>query len=314
MKIALDPYMHRHLSLPDVARLAADLGYEYIELSPRSDFFEWFRQPRVDDDRIREFKQALRETGVQLASLLPLYRWASPNEDERRAAVRYWKRAIEVAAEMECQTMNSEFTRGPSPQISNFCAGPSTAEQSEAAFWASMDELLPVFEREGIMLHLEPHPDDFIEDGNAAVDMIRAIGSPNVKYLYCAPHTFHMGNDMAGMIRYAAPVLAHVHVADTLNHKASSGLRYIINPPGSTARVHQHLNIGEGEIDWDLFFKTLREVGFDGILTACVFAWEDRAVESSRLMRERIQHYLDKYPPATAQTAALPQQTASGAP
>ncbi len=69
-------------------------------------------------------------------------------------------------------------------------------------------------------------------------------------------------------------MLAHVHLADTFDHRASSGLRYIINPPGSTAQVPQHLNIGEGEIDWGVFFGTLAEVGFDGIITACVFAWE----------------------------------------
>jgi len=74
----------------------------------------------------------------------------------------------------------------------------------------------------------------------------------------------------------------HTGVGDTLNHKASSGLRYIINPPCSTARVHQHLNIGQGEVAWDDFFGTLAEVGFDGIMTACVFAWEDRADESGR--------------------------------
>jgi myo-inositol catabolism protein IolH len=295
MKIALDPYMHRHLSLPAIARLAAELGYQYIELSPRSDFFDWFVYPRVNADRTREFKAALRDTGVQLASLLPLYRWASPNEDERRVAVRNWKRAIEVAVEMECQTMNSEFTRGPSPARSNFCAGPETRERSEAAFWNSMEELLPILEREHITLHLEPHPDDFVEDGNTAVDFVRALRSPNVKYLYCAPHTFHMGRDMAAMIRYAAPVLAHVHVADTFDHKASSGLRYIINPPGSPARVHQHLNISEGELNWDVFFKALSEVRFDGIMTACVFAWEDRAIESSKLMREQIGNYVRKY-------------------
>jgi myo-inositol catabolism protein IolH len=296
MKIALDPYMHRHLSLPEVARLAADLGYEYIELSPRADFFDWFVYPRLDSARIREFKTALKETGVKLASLLPLYRWASPHEDERRTAVRCWKRAIEVAVEIECMTMNSEFSRGPSPRRSNCCAGPETLEQSEPAFWASMEELIPIFQKEGITLHLEPHPDDFVEDGNRAVDIVRALNSPNVKYLYCAPHTYHMGNDLATMIRYSAPVLAHVHVADTLNHKASSGLRYIVNPPGSTVRVHQHLNIGEGEVDWDVFFGTLQEVGFDGIITSCVFAWEDRAVESSRLMLEKIKSYLSKYP------------------
>jgi hypothetical protein len=48
-----------------------------------------------------------------------------------------------------------------------------------------------------------------------AVDMIRMIGSKNVKFLYCAPHTFYFGDDIGKMIRDAAPVLAPVHVADT---------------------------------------------------------------------------------------------------
>ena len=38
-------------------------------------------------------------TGIELASILPLYRWSGPDEDERQAAVRYWKRAIQLAVE-----------------------------------------------------------------------------------------------------------------------------------------------------------------------------------------------------------------------
>jgi myo-inositol catabolism protein IolH len=99
---------------------------------------------------------------------------------------------------------------------------------------------------------------------------------------------------MASMIRYAAPVLAHVHVADTFNQKA--GWRYVMNPPGSTTRIHQHLDIGDGEIDWDVFFRTLAEVGFDGIMTSQVFAYlPERAVASSRYMHERIHHYVNQY-------------------
>ena len=90
-------------------------------------------------------------------------------------------------------------------------------------------------------------------------------------------------------------VLAHVHVADTFNHKGSSGARYIVNPPGSAARVHQHLNIGEGEVPWDTFFEALAKTGFDGIVTSCVFAWEEKAEDSSRFMRREIQRYIDKY-------------------
>jgi myo-inositol catabolism protein IolH len=142
--------------------------------------------------------------------------------------------------------------------------------------------------REGIDLALEPHPDDFVEDGRAAVDIIRGLDSPRVSFVFCAPHAFHMGGDIRGILRHAGQLVSLVHLADGFDHRASSGLRYIVNPPGSTARVHQHLDIGQGEVDFDALFGELAAIGFDGILTSCVFAWEDRADASSRFMRQRI--------------------------
>ena len=118
--------------------------------------------------------------------------------------------------------------------------------------------------------------------------MVRGIDSPNVTYLYCAPHTFHMGGDVTGILEHAGDLVTHLHVADSFDHRASSGLRYILNPPGTAARVHQHLDIGQGEVDWDAFFGTLGRLGFDGIMTVCVFAWEERARESSTFMLDEI--------------------------
>jgi myo-inositol catabolism protein IolH len=281
MRIALDPYMLRDRPIGEVCRIAADIGYDSIELSPRPDFIPFFTHPRADRAKVAEVRAALRDTGVGLASILPLYRWSGPDEDERQAAVRYWKRAIQLAVDVGCTTMNSEFN-----------GRPEAAARSEAQFWRSMEELLPIFEREGIRLNLEAHPDDFIELNGPAVDLVRAIDSDNVGYVFCAPHAFHLGGDVEAMIDYAAPVLAQVHVADVLDHRASSGLRYIVNPPGSAARVHQHLDIGQGEVDFEACFRALRRVGFDGILTSCVFAWEERAIESSRFQFERIRELL----------------------
>jgi myo-inositol catabolism protein IolH len=278
VKIALDPYMLRRTPLLELPRVVAELGYEHMELSPRSDFIPFFVHPRANRQMISDFRRELDAAGVEVACVLPLYRWAGPDEDARQAAVRYWKRAIEVTVELGVQVMNTEFNGRPEAQ-----------PESEAQFWRSLEELLPIFEREGIHLRLEPHPDDFIEDGFAAVDMVRGINSPHVSFLYCAPHTFHMGGDMAGIMEYAGDLLTHVHVADSYDHRASSGLRYIVNPPGSTCRVHQHFDIGQGEVDWDVFFGTLERIGFDGIMTACVFGWEERAHESSRYMREEIE-------------------------
>ncbi|THV42246.1 sugar phosphate isomerase/epimerase family protein [Glycomyces buryatensis] len=284
MKIAVDPTMIRHLSLTDMVRTVADLGYEYIEMSPRDDFMPFFVHPRADADRIKELKVALSETGVQVASVLPLYKWSGPDEDERQAAVRYWKRAIEITAELGVNQMNSEFN-----------GRPEKSAESEAQFWRSMEELLPIFEREGIGLNLEPHPDDFCEEHEAGLNLVRAINKPWVKYVYCAPHTFHVSNgkgNVREMLRSAGDKLAHLHIADSYNFTASSGLRYILNPPGTTARIHQHLDIGQGEVNWDEFFATLRETKFDGIATVAVFAWEERALESFKFNLDRVQKEL----------------------
>jgi myo-inositol catabolism protein IolH len=284
MKLALDPYMFRDVPLLQLPALVAELGYEWIELSPREDFTPFFNHPRVDDGTVKRFRTALADAGVGVSSMLPLYKWSGPDEDDRQAAVRYWKRAIEVASLLGVDTMNSEFN-----------GNPREAAACERMFWRSMDELLPVFEKEGIRLVLEPHPDDWEEDGKKAVDLIRGINSAQVSFLYCAPHTFHQGNDCVGIMEKAGDLLTMVHVADSFDHTGSSGLRYIVNPPGSQVTVHQHLDIGQGEVDFDEFFATLEKVGFDGIVTSCVFAWEERARESGTFMRETIADHLGRW-------------------
>ena len=64
VKIALDPAMyHADLSVADEVRKAADLGYDYLELSPRPDFFFWHRYPKADDAAIADVKKASRKPG-----------------------------------------------------------------------------------------------------------------------------------------------------------------------------------------------------------------------------------------------------------
>lgn len=85
MKIALDPCMFRALPLDEMVRTVAELGYQYIDLSPRDDFMPFFLHPRADDERVADLKNSLRRHGVQLSSVLPLYMWSSPDETERRS-------------------------------------------------------------------------------------------------------------------------------------------------------------------------------------------------------------------------------------
>jgi myo-inositol catabolism protein IolH len=67
---------------------------------------------------------------------------------------------------------------------------------------------------------------------------------------------------MTENMRSAGAKLRLVHVADTMDHHRSHRLRYITNPPGNPVR-HQHLKIGDGDVDWAEFVGGLAEIGFD---------------------------------------------------
>jgi myo-inositol catabolism protein IolH len=276
MKLAVDPTMIRHLPVQEVLRAVGEIGYEYVELSPRLDVLPPSRGRRVSLEATARIAAASRETGVGVASLIVVTPWASPEEGQRAAAVRYLEQACEVAVELGCERLNTELTGDPRRPL-----------ESEAAFWRSVEDVVPVLERHGLTLAVEPHPYDFIEDGDQAADLIRGVRSDRLRYLYCAPHTFTMGGEMSAMIEYSADVLAHVHVADTFRPG-----RTIVNPPGDW-RIHQHLDVGQGEVDWPAFFAALHTVGFDDVMTVTVFAWEDRALDSFRSNLESVRRHLE---------------------
>ena len=253
MRIAIDPYMHRHLSFEELPRKPAELGCEGIELSPRATSSSGGWRPRVYPERIQSFKKALKHHGVKIASLLPMYRWASPHEDERQTAVALLEEGH--PDRRRDGRRHDEFRVRPRPLARSRPFGQLLRRTIHRR-----DERSRVVAFDGGTRADASRPRESsstssrirrtgVETLHPALDMIRMIGSKNVKFLYCAPHTFYFGDDMAKMIRDAAPLLAHVHVADTYNHKASSGLRYICNPPGAQVTVHQHMDIGQGEID-----------------------------------------------------------------
>jgi myo-inositol catabolism protein IolH len=289
MKIALDPTpFHHDYELLEFPALVAELGFEYLQLTPHRDFIPFFNHPRADDELVAKFRTACADAGVGIASVLPVLRWSGPDEDAREAAVRNWKRVVQITVDLGVNVINTEFS-----------GRPERAEESERAFFRSMEELVPIFEREGIDVRIDPHPDDFVEDGLEALRIIRGVNSPNIGMVYVACHSYHMGGNMTEIMRAAGDRLRLVHVADTMDHHRSHGLRYITNPPGNPARVHQHLKIGDGDLNWDEFFGGLAEIGFydrpDTVMVSSVFAEDESAHEVSRYQLKTMTDFVNKY-------------------
>jgi myo-inositol catabolism protein IolH len=81
-----------------------------------------------------------------------------------------------------------------------------------------------------------------------------------------------------------------------MDHKRSNGLRYITNPPGNPIRVHQHLKIGDGDVNWSEFFAGLNEIGFldnpKAVMCSSVFAENESNKETAKFQISTINEYL----------------------
>lgn len=280
--LALDPNMY-YPSMPVAQTLhkAAELGYRFIEMSPNAEVHFWKRYPKADKELITQINEAQKDSGVRVRTLNPVYNWSSTDETERVAQVRAFRRLLEIADALDVRQIASEFS-----------GNPNTPVECEHQWYKSIAELAPVFEQYQIRLTLEPHPYDFVERHDDAFAIVRGTNLDWIGYEYCCPHTFHLDDgagDVERMITSSASKLWEVHVADAFNHRANDGNRYIINPPGVDARVHQHNEIGLGDVSFDKVFSTLREIDFDGVVSVCVFGWHERADEIHRAMLARLQ-------------------------
>lgn len=289
VKIALDPtpFHHTH-SLLEFPALAAELGYEYLQMTPHPDFIPFFNHPKADDALVKSLRLAADRAGVKIASTLPVLRWSSPDPDAREAAVRYFKRVLQITQDLGVDRIGTEFS-----------GRPEKAEESERAFYRSMEELLPLIEKSGVKVFIDPHPDDFVENGVAAWRVIRGLNSASVGMVYVASHTYHMGNQPEQILEAASGRVGIVHMSDTMDHTASNGLRYITNPPGNAVRVHQHLSIGDGDVDFDRLFQALKSYGFldnpESVICSSVFAENERSREVSIKQLEAIKALVQKH-------------------
>lgn len=298
MKIAFDvDVLAKQMNINDMVHQVADWGYKYIEQSPHPQINPFYKHPLFSKEVEAEYRKALAETGLEISSFIVVYRWAGPTELERQYAVANWKKIVEIAVNMGVQVINTELS-----------GDPNQAEICNGMWFRSVEELLPLFEKEGIRVEIQSHPYDFCELNNETVDMVKSFRSDNLTYVYSSPHGFFYDQgkgDVRSMLKYAGDSLSHVLFADTFNQELDC--RYILNPPYLNARgksdavIHQHLGLGEGDVDFDGIFETLREmdfanrtfkVGGESISCVSLFGFPEKMNKQAPETRERIEREL----------------------
>jgi sugar phosphate isomerase/epimerase len=156
------------------------------------------------------------------------------------------------------------FTRRLPP----FDEPPRTPDQDREVLLEGLVELGAHAERTGAVLLFEPlnrYEDHMVNTVAQAAELVRATGSPGVRIL---ADTYHMNieeDDVCAALRDAGELLGAVHLSDSNRGQP-----------------------GTGHVPFDAIVATLRELGFDGVLSVeCRLRGEpDRAVrDCGRFLR-----------------------------
>lgn len=245
MKLSQSSFVYFNFSLQEAIRRLHKVGYQGIEV--------WGGRPhayRHDlDDEIKDILALLDRFGMTVCNFIPAqFRYpsilCSLNEHVRRDSVRYIQDAIDNAIRLG------------SPSVS-LCAGMTLFGEDLDDGWAqlrqSIVELLDYTEGTDIVLLIEPaHAAEStliltVQDG---LRMIEEIQSERLGILLDTGHANVNGEDLAQAISSLNDVPFHIHIDD--------------NNGDSDA----HLIPGEGNIDFTPFVEALREINYQGFVSA----------------------------------------------
>ena len=256
----------------DEMKELSSLGFEYVALhSMLIPYVEGGIPP--SDEQIASIKRGLKENGLKPLDLVSFNGWyyaglsgmmeqlpSGPSDPAyealRKRGVVQFSKLVEAAEKLGCE------------RIFSLMGGRRVYHYDHQEAWVkSVQELQPALEKHGVNMCFLPHPGDFVEESDQAVDLIKSTGCKNVRYVYVLPHSFvlsgRMEADPAAMIRHAfkAGVLDEVHVADSLKPA-----QMWVRDHFDTQPYHNHLLPGRGEVDIEGAVKELAELRFAGPL------------------------------------------------
>jgi L-ribulose-5-phosphate 3-epimerase len=236
-----------HHRLEDALAIFAELGYKAVALTPDVHHIPPFH---VSTAELRDLRRQLEDLGLAAAVetgaryVLDPRRKHRPTLLEMESAGRarrleFLVRCAEIAAELGADVIS-------------IWAGAKPAETSPEDAWSwlieGVAELCRRVEVLGVRVAFEPEPGMWVETFEQWDRLRRAVDHPALGLTLDVGHVpCTEAISPAEAIRTRAGELLNVHLDDV------------------RGGVHEHLQIGEGELDWSTIMGALQESGFRGI-------------------------------------------------
>jgi D-psicose/D-tagatose/L-ribulose 3-epimerase len=197
----------------------------------------------------------------------------SPDPKIRAAAVAYLDRVLECGQQFGC-----EILCGPLHSAIGVFSGTGPTETEFQHGVATLQEAALKAEARGIRLaveYLNRFENYFLTTAAQASRFIKAVDHPSCKMMYDSFHAHIEEKDQAAAIAACAGETIHVHVSE--------------NDRGTP---------GTGQVQWESFYKGLKQSGYDGYMTIEAFGtalpalaaatrvWRDLFPDATGLCRE----------------------------
>lgn len=247
MRLGYNTNGFAHHRLEDALAILAELGYAAVALTPDVHHLPPFRTSPAE---LRSLRQRLEELGLAVVIetgaryVLDPRRKHRPNlleaEPEGRARrLELLIRCARVAAELGADTVS--IWAGVKP--------PETLPEDAWPWLAQgVGALCRRAEEVGVRVAFEPEPGMWVETLEQWDRLRDAVAHPALGLTLDVGHVpCTEAISPAGAIRDRAGELLNVHLDDV------------------RGGIHEHLQIGEGELDWMAILSALRETGFRGI-------------------------------------------------
>ena len=293
------------LTLEELAKKAADWGYDGLELACWGDHFEVDKgaesKSYCDDRHALLDKYGLKCWAIShhLAGQLVCdriddrhYGFAPASVKGKPEAAREWavdamKKAGRSAANMGIEVVNG-FTGSPIWHML-YSFPSATPEQIDAGYRAFADAWKPIFEvfkSSGIRFGLEVHPTEIAFDIVTSQKAIAALdGDATFGFNYDPSHLGYQGVDYVKFIRTLSDRIYHVHMKDAWwgHGDGTVGVFGGHTEFGDPRRYWDFRSLGHGDINFEEIIVALNDIGYSGPLSV---EWEDMRMDREFGARE----------------------------
>jgi hydroxypyruvate isomerase len=216
-------------------KLVKEAGFDYLE------FWTW------EDKDIDRVVALLKQYELQVASISGDRTFSLIINEERGQYLEYLTKSLRVAQLLNCKHVVVHSNGIDKGKVTNDGSSLSYAKKI-ASMTRTLGEAAKLAEEAGVTLVLEAvntytMPGYFLNTTVEAGDIVRVIGSPNLKILYDVWHMQQMEGNMVHFLTQYIDVLGYVHIGDAPER----------HEPGT------------GEINFDRIKRTLKSLNYDGV-------------------------------------------------